>query len=353
MANEVFANGREIACKAADGKSICAFPDVCFTPPQTPATPPGVPIPYPNTALAKDTTKGSKTVRISNQEVMLKNKSHFKKSTGDEAGCAPKKGIVTSKITGKVYFTSWSPDVKVEGKNVVRHLDLTTHNHGSEPANAPPWLYKDTTAFGNPTVCKEDTERMQKACKNTTYKEVGKTKRQHHLCEGEDGKKCAEAMECILVPKNKDKELCCSPNNTGDHLIEDHWVRPNKILREDFKYLEKKTGGAYHGAPTMCVNRSRFSGKHGIAHAARGVREDEFNGAEFPLGEAKKMALEAHKCANPDSKCTPGCIEAQLNDFYGGQENDNKKCKASTGKQKLDAKLKKQAEVSRKNSQQE
>lgn len=129
MANNVFANGREIACKAADGKSICEFPDVCFTPPQTPATPPGVPIPYPNTGFAKDTTKGTKKVKISNKEVMQKNKSHYKKSTGDEAGSAPKKGIITSTTKGKVYYISWSPSVKFEGLNVVRHLDMTTHNH--------------------------------------------------------------------------------------------------------------------------------------------------------------------------------------------------------------------------------
>ncbi len=131
MPNNVFANGREISCKKADGKSICAFPDVCFTPPdKVPPTPPGVPIPYPNTGFAKDTTKGSKTVKISGKEVMLKDKSHFKTSTGDEAGAAQKKGVLTSKTKGKVYFNSWSMDVKVEGENVVRHLDLTTHNHG-------------------------------------------------------------------------------------------------------------------------------------------------------------------------------------------------------------------------------
>jgi hypothetical protein len=58
---------------------------------------------------------------------------------------APKKGIVTSKITGKVYFTSWSPNVKVEGKNVVRHLDLTTHNHASSPGQTPPQSYIDSS----------------------------------------------------------------------------------------------------------------------------------------------------------------------------------------------------------------
>src|SRR5688500_5667261 len=101
MANEVYANRMEISCKAAGGKSTCAFPDVCFTPPQTPATPPGVPIPYPNTGFARDCARGSRRVKISGKEVMLRNKSYFKKSTGDEAGCAPKKGVVTSKNMGK------------------------------------------------------------------------------------------------------------------------------------------------------------------------------------------------------------------------------------------------------------
>jgi hypothetical protein len=154
MSNEVYANTREVSCKAASGKSICAFPDVCMTPPQTPATPPGVPIPYPNTGMASDTTDGSKTVKISGQEVMLKNKSCFKKSTGDEPGSAPLKGVVTHKNTGKVYFTMWSMDVKVEGENVVRMLDLTTHNHaGSMPSNTPPWPYTDKIAPPDAPFC--------------------------------------------------------------------------------------------------------------------------------------------------------------------------------------------------------
>ncbi len=145
MSHNVFANTRAISCKKANGVSICAFPDVCFTPPENvPPTPIGIPIPYPNTGMASDTTNGSKKVKICGQEIGLKNKSYFKKSTGDEAGCAQKKGIITGKITGKVYFTMWSMDVKVEGENVVRHLDLTTHNHASMPGNTPPWPYTDS-----------------------------------------------------------------------------------------------------------------------------------------------------------------------------------------------------------------
>ena len=69
MANQVFANNREISCKSASGQSIAAFPDVCFTPPQAPPTPPGVPIPYPKTGMARDTANGSRTVKISGKGI--------------------------------------------------------------------------------------------------------------------------------------------------------------------------------------------------------------------------------------------------------------------------------------------
>lgn len=135
MGNEVFANSREISCKSGDGKSICEFPDVCLTPPPNVPSPfgPGVPVPYPNTAFSKDTSNGTRTVKIDKKEVMQKNKSYYKTSTGDEAGCATaaKKGIITGKIKGKMYFISWSMDVKFEAQNIDRTGDMTTHNHGS------------------------------------------------------------------------------------------------------------------------------------------------------------------------------------------------------------------------------
>lgn len=177
MANDVFANGREISCKKADGKTICEFPDVCMTPPENPATPPGVPVPYPNTAYAKDTTDGSKNVKISGQEVMLKNKSYFKTSTGDEAGSAAKKGVISSTNKGKAYFISWSSDVKFEGENVVRHLDMTTNNHASPMANgSAPQAHPDSQTPPVQVDCEEVKVRFpvesydeQKKKKGTPY----------------------------------------------------------------------------------------------------------------------------------------------------------------------------------------
>ncbi len=160
MANNVFANGLEIACKAADGKAIAAFPDPCFTPPSPPAG--WIPVPYPNTAYAKDTANASKTVMISGKPVMKKDVSYFKTSTGNEAAAGPK-GVVSGVKKGKAYFTSWSMNVKVEGKNVDRHTDMTTHNHGSKMGNAGPWYYADEA--NSKTACQSTRNKVEKKCK--------------------------------------------------------------------------------------------------------------------------------------------------------------------------------------------
>lgn len=134
MAKDVFANGMEISCKAGDNKVISAFPDVCLSPPSPPAGP--IPIPYPLFSFSKDTTSGSKSVKISRKEVILKDKSYYKKCTGDEAATKSfGQGTATHTITGKVYFISWAMDVEIEGENVVRHLDMTTSNHSSPLPN--------------------------------------------------------------------------------------------------------------------------------------------------------------------------------------------------------------------------
>lgn len=138
---DVYANGLEISGKAVGAKTIAAMPDVCFTPPENPATPPGVPIPYPSFGMAGDTESGTGTVFISGKTVNIKNKSDLSKTSGTEAGCAAKKGVITSKNTGKAYFNSWSNDVKFDGEPVIRNTDLSTQNHASPVGNTPPWVH--------------------------------------------------------------------------------------------------------------------------------------------------------------------------------------------------------------------
>lgn len=134
----VFANGLEIACKAQSNKVIAAFPYVCMTPPQTPATPPGVPVPYPTFGLDNDTDSGTGSVKIGGETVTQKNLSYYTKCTGNEAGCAPMKNLITHVNTGKEYAHAWSGDVKMDGEPVSRFSDLSTNDHASPQGGGAP-----------------------------------------------------------------------------------------------------------------------------------------------------------------------------------------------------------------------
>jgi hypothetical protein len=119
-------NNLSVVHAASSGISI-AFPDVCKTP--SPAGP--IPIPYPNIAQSSDTAQGTKKVKCDGNPVCVKD-SNFKMSSGDEAGSAGG-GVASSKIKGKAEFVNFSFDVKFEGKNVPRALDLMLHNDKNTP----------------------------------------------------------------------------------------------------------------------------------------------------------------------------------------------------------------------------
>jgi len=343
MANDVFANGREVACKSGDGKSICAFPDVCMTPPENPATPPGVPVPYPNTGFARDTTEGSRSVRISGKEVMLKNKSYFKKSTGDEAGCAAKKGVITSTNRGKVYFIAWSDDVKIEGENAVRHLDLTTHNHASPTANeAAPMAYVDSSAFGKPGNCDKDRKDMKAACGeeeacpgvlgvekkehraavegNPTgafaehaalikdLADAGKSRTERAAAAGTakaDTNKCVQESRCYLRPydPSSGQDGCC-PGQTGHH------IPPQACFKGNADYSHSQ-------ALCVCLEgMNQHCGSHGKNHAAIDWLAKEKKIA--PGDPCSRKDYNALCAATVEAQfgCDKKCIEEQLNQQF-------------------------------------
>lgn len=305
MSNNVFANGRELSCKSGSGKSICAFPDVCMTPPENPATPPGVPIPYPNTGMTSDCTSGSRKVKISKKEVMLKNSSYFKKSMGDEAGSAAKKGVVSSVNRGKVYFTMWSMDVKFEGKNVVRHLDLTTHNHGSA-GNSPPWPFidsMDVAMADEDHPCHEEVKAEQDACAGLEDK-----------CD--DGP-CEKAQGCMLVPYVRSGSPMCCAGKTAHHVL------PNSLLQSKRGDSGSNVDGlkdSYTDGTGACVcvdGASHHEGTHGLIHEKtqtkiRAHAEDEV----LDYDTAKTLCSEAHaevfNGQDGRTKCSKECTEAQI-----------------------------------------
>jgi len=343
MANEVFANTREISCKKAAGKSICAFPDVCMTPPTTPATPMGVPIPYPNTGMAKDTANGTRTVKITGQEVMKRNVSYYKTSYGDEAGVATpaKKGIITGTIKGKVYFKSWSMDVKFESKNVVRHLDMTTHNHKSEIGNESiPWPHIDEMSLiHNNDSCDNERKKIKEecgdpidpskaACPDPT--EIKKAKATHSKLPKDTPERkaamkkvhdahenyaiaisenpCTESLKCALVPYNANKKgKACCPHQTADHLVPASQFGANRGKNHPI-YKARK-------APCMCATGGAQTATHGLLGRGRTEYMKENN---IPVNQYPKSWTVADSCkcgaasAAKVTSCSEACIEAQL-----------------------------------------
>jgi Toxin PAAR-like domain len=162
--SEVYANGHEVSAKADSNKSMAAMPDVCLSPPPPPAGP--IPIPYPNFAFGSDTTDGTKTVRIGGQEVGIKNTSSYKQSTGDEAATKSLgMNVISHNITGKMKHAAWSMDVKFEGENAIRQLDLTTHNHTNAGGGAFTGNGGRVKKVSRRTTCKKLDDANQEAVK--------------------------------------------------------------------------------------------------------------------------------------------------------------------------------------------
>lgn len=241
--SNVFANGLEISGKAVNARTIAVFPDTCFTPPENPATPPGVPIPYPSFGFASDTEKGTGTVKIGGQTVNIKNKSDLSRTSGTEAGCAAKKGIITSKNTGKEYFNSWSNDVKFDGEPVIRFTDLATNNHASPQGNTVPWIH---FANADPT-----------------------------------GQACAEllAQFDIEIHRYGDAdEHCKASGKQSDHIIPHSFFckgRPNGTNRPNWPNYD------INDAPCICLSGPSTSedsdyGSHGLAVSEHGVKTQAF-----------------------------------------------------------------------------
>jgi hypothetical protein len=379
---KVFANGREISCKAGSGKSIAAFPDVCLSPPTPPAGP--IPIPYPVTATDADTDQGSKEVKIGGDPVMLKDESNFKTCTGDEAATKSQgMGVITASITGKVFFKSWSMDVKIEGQNAVRHLDLMTHNHASDPGQTPTWPYMQSMGSGGDgNACQAEQEKTEKACEgdkakcpevpkkpenpfDAELKTVASDKRPAELREllKKDGNKekykewqdkreqhfqdmakqnqkdeCQNARRCQLVPYKKG----CCPGQTPHHLVEASAFHDSGRGPEDGswpvfgceKYKE-------NDAPCICLEGpDQNTGTHGMMHTIQSaVALKSPPGALFSsqgigtpirdrngkaprvtnLDRAQKSASRIVNIVFPESGCSSACIEAQLSDYHERQ----------------------------------
>lgn len=152
----VFANSRKVTHKGSGQTEVAAPPDVCKTP--SPGGP--VPVPYVNNASDSQLSRGSKRTEISGHAVALES-SNIPTSFGDEPGTLG--GLLSSKVKGKLTWGTSSADVRIEGKGVVRFMDVTHHNGNSfntafMETGGTGFAYADDF-MGSCPICKQDPAR--------------------------------------------------------------------------------------------------------------------------------------------------------------------------------------------------
>ncbi len=273
MSGDVFANDREISGKATSNKSIAAMADVCMSPPAPPAGP--IPLPYPNFSNSGDTDQGSKSVKIKGKPAGLKDKSNYKTSKGNEAATRNfGMGVVTHTIQGKTQYSSWSMDVLIEGYNVLRQLDLTTHNHGSPTFNIA--VTSDVAKFAPAAPGDADCSKMaarEKAERTNGPSEAKLEKTTHSTGHytAPDGQRynmiaCSKAVEAVKFPHYSvgvgvsetatyTRKLTV-PNdsvNSSDQVLRKRGKKKSEIRRKYRGEADSKLCDGYkHKSPNNC-----------------------------------------------------------------------------------------------------
>ncbi len=108
-------NGLTVAHKGSGGYEKNSAPDVCKTPPHP------VPVPYTIVSFNSGLKKGSVEVKADGgQSVAIKGSIHTP-CTGDQPGSAG--GVMSGTTVHESSWITYSPNVKIEGKNVCRQSD--------------------------------------------------------------------------------------------------------------------------------------------------------------------------------------------------------------------------------------
>lgn len=303
MGTNVFANGNEVSGKASPNKVVASMPDVCLSPPSPPAGP--IPIPYPNFAKASDTTGGSKTVKMGGEEVGLKGKSSYKQSKGDEAATRSfGGGVMSHTITGAVKHKAGSFDVKIEGSNAVRFMDITTGNH-MNPGNGcvSPDAAKKAIAKIKPAECKDLRE---------------KNKEKRDELEGDDKKGTTVTHASVNGEQtwSYSRQLSAAYQN-GSYSAGLDRVDTGDTTKKGAKIsdVEDKRGGEGSDASNLCAAaRKKFqyqttksTSRPHTSHTESRILESTFSGRAPPRGTVVVMAIDWNNQGKPDSNPCENC----------------------------------------------
>lgn len=216
MANNVGANGQSVVTKKSGGK-VMTGPDVCKTPIGSSL----VPIPYPNISQSSDLAKGSKSVQVNGAPVCLKGSS-FRKSSGDQAGTSG--GVISGKTGAQADPLTYSFDVKIEGKNVVRNFD----SFQSNARNTPPGpVMQAPVVPGAPASAPAEAPKCR-YCKKEQHKFASSLG--DHLGN-------SQKLRRRIISDIKDHRWYAGPRS-----LEAHHIIPSQVMADD------------HDWPTLAVD---------------------------------------------------------------------------------------------------
>ncbi|MCY1524828.1 GHH signature containing HNH/Endo VII superfamily nuclease toxin 2 [compost metagenome] len=250
-------------------------------------------------------------------------------------------------------------DVKFEGENVVRHMDLTTHNHGSN-SNTAPWTYADRMSFAEglsacdgerkrataDDACGKDLNKKPPCPDNSKIKDAEAARqkakdaagkkykrdpeylKQNALAKKEYGNlaqsinndKCHSALRCFLTPYSANH---CCPGQTPDHLIDAASFGP----RDSNTKIEGWSKYSTDAAPCICAEGpNQTTATHGQLHTRRGVvaRRERNRKGQWSRARATHVGAKAAKKTFPASQCSQECLEAQLNKYHDKVKDDGK-----------------------------
>jgi hypothetical protein len=298
--DNIYINGRSAFHAGSGGKALAAFPDLCLCPPPPPGGP--VPTPLPNNALASDITGCATSVMFCGNPAGHQ-RSYISTSTGDEAG-DPKAGgqgnAVTHTVKGKAYFHSYSMDVRIEGIEAIRHLDITTHNHASPPPGTPP----------KPMIAKRDFAKNGQV---------------------ECGKGCVVVAYDKGCPKGRDGQKKTPHHIIPKHCFKEFW---NDAAGEP---IPLKGWSSYNAkkAPCVCVTGADKAAEspsgrlleHGRIHRRMDLSEavaalrpgpDGQQGNAWSYSEARDAGVESVN-KGTGGKCDPACVAAVVDGYHLGK----------------------------------
>ena len=161
--------------------------------------------------------------------------------------------MLSHTITGKTYCVSWSMDVKFEGENVDRHMDMTTSNHmcapqppGTPPASMtvgavkpviPGQMYSDQTCTDKERDDLHDDINRKKKIKKVQVPERPPTDAQKKgiVCSGLTQRKAD--TEALLAARQKLQDECFAamgPHTPDEEARQDAHDKEYKAVHKSY-----------------------------------------------------------------------------------------------------------------------